>query len=222
MRLKSLLICLFFIISIKGISQHKVGLKFGASLSNSYQNEVFDDTNNLTSVLAGLNYNYFLNEKYHLDADLLYLTRGFNFEIFLRDAEGNQIGVEEAQFNYRYVSIPIKVGRHFGSTLSGYVNVGIVPSILIKATHETPAFLGRPEENLDVTDQVRSLDIGGIVELGGNYNLSDKLTLGLIASYLMSFTSLSTDEYFASDDIKLRSILISAGISYSISNKNND
>ena len=162
-----------------------------------------------------MTYEYQLKKHFTIGVDLLYSQKGFTNDIIFTDENGNPIGEKgRSDFNYDYLSFPLKGGFIIGNRISGFVNLGIVPSFLIDAKTIVPTFDGN--ETFDVTDIVTKFDFGGLIEIGGNCKFNHRLFLFTSFTYQHSFTTLTNSDYFADDKIKLYGMTLSIGLKYAL------
>lgn len=191
---------------------HHIGLKGGCNLTNEYLNNDIRDKRNRTGFNCGLTYEYQINNRFNFGLDLLYFQKGFEINQNLTKKEYNS-------FNYDYLSIPVKGGFFIGDKVSGFVNIGIVPSILINAKVTGPSlFYHEEKKSLDFTDKVTKFDFGGLIEIGGNCKLGDKLLIFLSLSYQHSLTTVTNTYYVSNFKVKHYGITLSGGLKYILKN----
>ncbi len=70
------------------------------------------------------------------------------------------------------------------------------------------------------TENVSKFDIGGLVELGGKYKLSNRCFLFSSVELESSFISVTNEEYFREESIKHYGININIGLKYVLHKKN--
>jgi hypothetical protein len=215
--MKKIFIALFLISSIPLFGQnHVIGLKGGINLTNVNSSIFKDNNDNRTGFNCGLTYEYRLKNNIYIGIDLLYFQKGFTDDMIFTDDTGNPTG-EKATFiyNYDYLSVPIKGGFLIGDKISGFVNLGVVPSILINAKTVEPAIEGITNENtIDLTDQVTKFDFGGLIEIGGSYQFKERFEIFSSFAYLQSFTTITNSDYFSGHKIKHYGMTMSIGLKY--------
>ena len=213
--MKNLTLIMLLIFPLPVVGQnHFLGLKGGVNWTNATSTFLVDN-NNRTGFSGGLTYEYRLKKHFIIGADLLYLQNGFTNDITFTDKNGNPIGEKgRSDFNYDYISFPLKGGFIMGNRIEGFVNLGIVPSILIDAKTVVPTFDGH--ETFNVTDRVTKFDFGGLIEIGGNFKFNDRLFLLTSLTYQHSFTTLTNPDYFADDKITLYGMTLSIGLKYAL------
>ncbi|MEN8929343.1 MAG: porin family protein [Flavobacteriales bacterium] len=197
-----------------------IGLKSGTSFTNINYENYPDDNNTRNGFLAGLTYGFQFENKFQLELELCYLQKGFRSEIIFTNETGIPTGEQYIyDFNYDYLSIPIKGGYRIGNKFSGFINLGLVPSFLLNATYEIPAIRNLPEEKGNNTDVVNKFDLGGLIELGTSYKLGDQFLIFTTVGYQQSVTSITNDSYYKDSKIKHFGVSIAAGIMFSLPQK---
>ena len=209
---------LLILCTISGFGQnHLIGMKGGHSWTNVISDHYFGDSDYRNGFTGGFTYEYKFNKKFHIGADLLYAQRGFSNDIVFTDDTGNPIGDKSTiDYNYDYLSLPIKGGFSIGNNFTGFLNLGVVPSLLIKAETITPTFENIDGEISDITDRVTAFDFGAMVEIGSSYKLKEQLLLFTSFAYQQSFTSLANEYYFANDKVKHHGMTLSIGLKYAL------
>lgn len=215
--MKKLLALLIILFTVPVIGQnHLLGLKGGISATNVFSNSIFSNTDFKNGFIAGLTYEYRLKKTFHLEADLLYANKGFEMDIIFTDETGSPTGdFLTSKFHYNYISIPLKFGASFGKKLSGFANIGLVPSFLTKAIYKTPALLDYEEINQDNTEFVNSFDLGAIIEFGGTYTIQEKYFLFASLAYQQSFTGIIKDNPNSSN-MNHYGMIFSVGVKYAL------
>jgi hypothetical protein len=215
--MKKIITVLTIMISIPAFSQnHFIGLKGGVNMTNVNTNDFINDAR--IGFNAGLTYEYVVNNRFNVGVDFLYFQKGFTNEINLTDVSGNSTGkVLVAEFNYDYLSIPIKVGATTSGKFSGFVNLGVIPSFLINAKEKIPSIEADPAvTTYDVTDKVTKFDVGGMVEIGANYKIRPDFLLSASLGYQHSVTSFTNDNYFSGSEARHYGMVLSIGVKYAL------
>jgi hypothetical protein len=217
--MRNILFLLFVSISISAFGQkHFVGVQAGLNLTNITAKDGFDDTEMRTGFIGGINYELKLSDKYQLGIDALYSQQGFNEKIIFIDDFGNETGSNSNfKSHYNYFSIPVKIGYEIGEKIKIIPRIGIVPSFLLKAEVIMPKF----DSNLNVSGHetvelvdVSKFDLGGLIEVGFEKQLSDNVFLCPTLNYKHSLTTFSNSNYFDGDDMRHYSFSISVGLKY--------
>lgn len=163
----------------------------------------------------GLSYESRLKDHFIVGAELIYQQRGFEDKIYYPEPVfsypfENPQTPKDLKFYYDYLAVPLKCGYIIGNKISAFANIGLVPSILLKATAKLPDEL----EIIDVTDLSPKFDLAGLFEIGGNVKISEKFFLTASFAYQHSFTTLS----FANSNLLHHGLIFSGGIKYSFRN----
>lgn len=216
--MKKLATVLIILFTIPVFGQnHLIGMKGGISWTNVISDNYFSDNDYRNGFAGGLTYEYEFNKKYHIGADLLYAQKGFANDILFVDENGNPLGEKStSDFNYNYLSLPIKGGFSIGNNLVGFLNIGVVPSLLIKAETITPTFENIDGETFDVTDKVTEFDFGAMAEIGASYKLKEQFLLFTSFAYQHSFTSIANENYFADGKVNHHGMTWSIGLKYAL------
>jgi|AntRauTorcE11898_2_1112593.scaffolds.fasta_scaffold06875_2 hypothetical protein len=197
---------------------HIVGLKGGMNLTNVNSSNFISNTDNQTGFSGGVTYEYRLSSKFNFGMDLLYVQKGFTSDIIFIDQTGIPTGEKATLvFNYNYLSLPVKAGFTVGDQISGFVNLGLVPSILTDARITDPAIEGiRDKATYDVTDQVTGFDFGGLAEVGGSYRFNKRFLLLTSFGYQQSFTSITNEHYYKNGKARHYGMALSIGLKYAL------
>ncbi|MCI5058427.1 MAG: PorT family protein [Flavobacteriales bacterium] len=215
--MKSIIVA-FTILSLPCIAQnHFIGLKGGMNYTNVYSTNLAENQNR-TGLNIGFTYDFKLNERFNVAADFLYTQKGFTNDIIFTDDFGNPTGQKRtSQFNYDYLTLPLKGKFFFGNKFLGFLGVGIVPAYLINAKTIDPAIDGVTSEMIhDVTDIVTKFDLAAWAEIGADYEVSQGFIISTSIGYQPSLTNITNDQYFANTKIIHRGMLLSLGLKYAL------
>jgi hypothetical protein len=127
------------------------------------------DLSSITSINFGVHADYFFNNRWSLRSGLLFQTMG------AEDFSG--------ELKLNYISIPVNVNWHFGSTRKWYLNFGPSASFLTKAE-----FSGT-----DVKDGIESFQLGISYGLGYKLEISEKFSLLIEGQNLFGFSNIYKD-----------------------------
>lgn len=211
--MKRLLLLAFLTISISVVGQnHFLGVKGGINWSDAVDKVA--DNYFKKGFSGGITYEYRLKKYFLFEADLVYSQSGFENDIMIVDENGQPVyGTGRLVFQFDYVSLPVKAGFIIGNKISGFIFLGIVPSINVSAN------VIPPDESItfDVSDRITKFDLAGIIELGANFTLVNRLLLFTTLSYQRSITSFSNSEFFGDGvDARLYNITLSVGLKYAL------
>lgn len=217
--MKGSITLLITLTSITLFSQNNlVGIKGGLNLTNIKTTEYLSATEESTGFSGGITYERTFKEKLSFGVDLLYFQKGYDWTLTFtnefRDANGNTGKKSVAEFDYDYLSLPIKGGVVLGNKVSAFANIGLVPSILLSVNVYTT-------EGTTVTGEENSskFDLGGLVELGASINLNAKSIVFFSFGYQQSFTSISNKNYFPNADVKFYGAIAALGYKYQLVRK---
>lgn len=217
MKKSIILICLLAAFSTQA-QNHYLGIKAGGLISNiSYSEDLLVDFQDGSGFIGGLTYEYHVMKFLNVGADILYEQKGNNLKMLFTDETGKPL--EEGVFheNYDYISIPIKAGFTLGNKLSVFVNLGVVPSILVSAKIKMENVLVAGSDNHNIENRVKDFDLGGLIELGGSYKFAGRFICFLNLSYEHSFTNFNTDDYWGDTKLKHYAWGAAAGVRFALS-----
>lgn len=216
--MKTIIILLLLAFSIPIFGQnHFIGLRSGIILSDIKSN-IFKKTDERLAFIGGLTYEYKINKNFNFGIDLLYAERGFTVDMIFTDDMGNPTGEKSTiEFNYDYLSLPVKGGFSFGEKLIGFGNIGLVPSFLIDSRTFEPAIVGlMPERTTNNTNKVSKFNLDGNIEIGAGYKFGNNFYAFTSFNYQYGFTSLTNDVYFKGNNIFHRGMSFSVGLRYAL------
>lgn len=213
--MKLFLLPTLLLISFSTFAQnHFVGINGG--VSGNDVNSAFTHSEPLLGFNVGFSYEYRVKNHLSFGADLMYNKKRFKHHL-LSIPEGGVPITETGrlEFNFNYLSMPIKVGYYVGNNLSGFVNLGLIPSMALNATYYVP-IMNDEETGREYTGLTSKYDLAGLIELGGNISLTERLFLIASVSYQHSFTSFAKPDYDKDIDVKHHGIILSGGVKYAL------
>jgi len=217
--MKTILIIILALTTLKGAAQnHLIGVKSGANRTNVIS-DFSDQTDHRLGVSGGITYEYFLNKRFSIGADLIYNQRGFTSDLVIPTGEKSTL-----KYNYNYLSVPVKAGYNNGTNkIFDFVKVGLIPSLLVDAKTINPTFdtNGRITgmQTFDVTNIVSKYDLAGLVEIGGDYKIVDRLWIITSFMYQHSLTTITNSQYFANSKIRHNEISLNIGLQWELKNE---
>ena len=203
--MKSILLPILILVTSSTFAQnHFIGIKGGISWSNAsktgYANDwYYNFMEKRRGFTFGLSYENRLKQHFIVSADIMYQQRGYQIQ-------------KDFKLYYDYLAIPIKGGYIIGNKISGFANIGLVPSFLLKAKAKIPDEV----EIIDVTDLHPKFDLAALVEIGGNVKISERLFVTASFSYQHSFTTHSNSDNFGDIDARHHALILSVGIKYAL------
>ena len=222
--MKPILLIILTCVSLSALAQkHYVGLKGGLSSTNILSSNFFTESDAKLGLNAGLTYDFIFKDHLTFGAELMYNQRGFKDYLIIFDELGLPTGESfTTQFSYDYVSVPLKIGVHSGNRLSGFANIGIIPSYLVQAKTVVPAFdangklLGN--DISDVSDRVSNFDFAGLLEIGGAFQVNSSFQIFTALAHQRSLTTITNANYFANSTMKHRATWFSVGVRCGLGN----
>lgn len=216
-RAASLLLAIAALLLITQVSgqNHYIGVKAGYISSNiSSSEDVMEDTKARNGLVAGLNYEYNFLKFFSAGAEVLYEQRGWNQEIIYTNEIGLEIGEGTIEYNYDYVSIPLKAGVILGNRLSVYANLGVVNSFSLSSEVTIPYPDGSYSKE-DMTEHVNTYDIAGLIDLGGSLKFAGRFKIYLNLNYQHSFSAFNI-AYFSNTELRHYSFSATTGLKYAL------
>lgn len=208
--------------SLTSWGQNFIGVKGGLNLTYNSFNDLYKMKNSRSGLSGGLTYESFIKKNTSLGVDLLYNQRGFTEEIIFTDNQGNPTGQKATtEYNFNYLSLPVKVGIYTKDRTRLGLNLGLVPSYLIKSETILPTYeLDGQIYNakiINTTDRVSKFDFAGLVEFTFNFQLKDNYWFLGAISYQHSFTDFTNKDYFNDRNMNHYGLILSIGFRYRLS-----
>ena len=180
----ALLLALSLLISLDLFAQVSIGVKVGGALAGQANEGIglANSNDQKITYLAGLSVPISLSQKFDLQPELLYSSKGFRTLII------SSRSVSE-RYNLHYLSVPIMLRYHLLDKLT--VALGPEVSYLLGAATSlnTVSFSGTPSIQEQFLSSYKDLDIA--LNVGVGYSLSDKWSLNL--RYNMGLYDVSED-----------------------------
>lgn len=211
--MKKLLFIIVVIISINSFGQkHFVGFQSGVNFSY-LESDLNGDLKPLSSFSTGLLYEYQFKKGLLLGSGLLYERKGYKTDV-MYFPEGLPFMNADLTSTNDFIAIPVKAGYSFGKKWNGFAHLGILTSYLLKS--KSRYSYSNSEVEYDVTNNLSRFEVGGILEIGTGYMLTDRLNLFLNTSYVYAFNDISKDSHIEN---KLHRFNLSLGVKYSLKSK---
>ncbi len=217
--IKTILIIILALTTIEVSAQNRfIGITGGASRTDVTSN-IFKDADLNIGASGGITYERFLKKSLSIEVGLLYQQRGFRLNIDTPNSERASF-----KYHYNYISVPMKVGFTDLNTENnklGFVKVGLIPALLVKAKTTTPTFDDNANitgtQTIDVTYITSIFDVAGLIEAGGGSKITDRLWLTLSVMYQHSLTSITNAEYFGNNNkIRHNGVTLQAGLNWAL------
>lgn len=206
--------------------KHVIGIRGGVNYAN------FDTKTTHTidgkfypRAIGGITYDYFMGENMSLGADLLYNQRGRLTELTLTDEMGNQIGQVDLQHQFDYIIVPIRISYKTSGKIYAHASIASLPSYLNKVTEISASFtsnggIAYPGHKNVNTEQYNRFSFGGMLEVGGGYNITSNLSANLILGFQRGIgTKAKATEYADAVEIEHIGWMASLGVKYALGNK---
>ena len=194
--MKRLVLTLSILFSVSAFAQnHFIGVKGGLNMNNAAAPN-YDGTGSQVGYAGGLSYSYQFAKHHVLEVEVIYIQKNFLTQIAFLDAFGRITGDNiTIESSYDYVSLPIKRGIVFGKKVSGFANLGIVPSLLLAAESKIPAIEGADgERTLDLKENTTKFDFGALVEAGANFQVQPGLLFTMGVTFQHSFVNAARED----------------------------
>lgn len=199
----------FLLLGVSSIAfsqSHYIGCQAGMNFSRVSSDFAFqDDIKFRPGFTGGLNYSYAFGKELIAGAAILYSQQGFKNEMMFTDENGTQTGTATTDFYYDYMVLPVTFGFNWniGEKLVLIPKIGLQPGYLLNARVIIPELGSQHGENFTV-HSVAKFDLEALsgIELG--YKLKPDLIITLEAMGKMSLNTFSTDDYFASSNLRHR------------------
>lgn len=145
----------------------ELGVNFGLNISNVSDIDSYDATSSKISYNIGASGEYYFSNRWGLKAKLIYDRKGWA-DGFIYDWDID-LFAENVDFRLNYLTIPIMVNWHFGSTRKWYLNFGPYVGFLVNATESWG--------DSDLNDSFESVDFGLSYGIGYKFPLNDTTKL---------------------------------------------
>ncbi|MFC2110977.1 outer membrane beta-barrel protein [Bacteroidota bacterium] len=186
--MKGILIILLAFSSISVFGQnHYIGILAGINESHSLLSTSISESGSITCFSSGITYDYRIKKHINLGANILYFQNRFSTpsQIFPNKYGTNIWSNEYIDFKFNYISFQFKGGYIVGKNFFANLNLGIIPSILLKAQNTYSYF--DKKETVDVTTKFPRFDYSGLCEIGCGYSFKNNFVLFSSLTYLQSF-----------------------------------
>lgn len=209
-----ILLSLVFLSTSAFTQSHFVGLQGGLSSATNLGtlgNYVYRN-----GYEFALSYQYRQNKFVFFGADLAYSLKGFRNAILITDNNGNVTGQLNTDWQFEYISIPIKAGMNVGTKFGIFFSLAIAPAYLIHGSNKTdsnPYFLA---ENFDFTDKANRFDLYGQLEAGLFFRIARKVHFGPILQYQQSLATWTNKDFFEQESSYHASFLFAFTLKYQI------
>ena len=214
MRLSISILTILINFWVSSQTQH-VGVNGGIHWANIKSDNFIGSKGGKTGSVFGVSYQTEFSNKLILGSELLYIQKGFKGFMSFLDSSGNPENVN-SEFNYDYLSLPVKAGFSVGDKFAGYLILGISPCFLLKAQTITSAHYNSSGEIYEVRDLMKKMDFSALFEIGTTYSFTKKISAFTSISYQRSFISITSENYFFQSKIRHVGASLKFGLWYKI------
>lgn len=198
-----------------------LGFKGGLSWTDITSSNFLKDRDFRFGNTFGLTYDSRIKDHLTYGIELIYNQRGFSSKLNLNEIYGGQEAKnDKLEFNYNYISLPIKVGFDYGHRLFALAHLGLAPSVLIKAQESLPTIIVDtiviPSKLTNVTGRANRFDLAAILDLGAGYKLYNNSFVFASFSFLRSLTSITNKYYYEGRNIKHYGFMFNVGLKFEL------
>lgn len=213
--MRSILLTVFVLFSHLVFAQKDLlGLRGGIDWTNVSTDTPLTGKHNSVNTISGITYQHQFQNGFYFGLEALYSERGFESDVFPENADPC-IGClriafpVEREFNFNYLSFPVKAGFTIGNQLSFFADLALVPSVLERANAQTTGL----DESISDADQ---FDLATRIETGVAFELFQGWSGFGSVGFLHSLTPSTVESYFAGNRMYHRNINLSFGVRYAL------
>lgn len=191
LKLNTLALVLSCTAAFSATAQQSIGVQAGVGITRVRSGFWLNEGAPVVRMNLGLTYQRFISEHLTLGADLLYQQRGWRDRVTVVDVNNQPTGTALVPFRYEYAALPVKIGYRSVNEKAGFgfVRVGVVPALFLKATSKNPTADGY--KRVELYDFNKNFDIAGLVEAGGGWRLNERMRLEAGGAFQYSFITFS-------------------------------
>jgi hypothetical protein len=196
-----------------------IGPSIGINLSGIRERDFLADHKRRLGPRMGIQLEKKWDKGQSLALEFLMQKKGYRHNITFTDEEGKPTGESATlDFEANYISLPIKGGINLFENLGAYINIGVVPSLLLSSQLETPEIVVDgltvlPAEVVEMNDKLNKFDLAVLAELG--YNIRYQVFLfNFNLAYDRSLTRFNNYEYFPEAKAWHTTLSASVGLKY--------
>lgn len=217
MYLKPLLIGLLLLLvgtAYGQTSKFEVGIEAGPSIMTLRGNAYIDSLNKATTrPSGGLSLQYNFSKNLSLRTNIAFERKGSEATGQELDANGDSIGVENAQVNYDYLTMPVLARATFGKKVKYFANAGPYFGYLLKQNMVIKSD-NHPTRTEGDTSLSKRYDIGVSTGLGISVPFLSNISLSFEVRNNLGLINTSAVEVYDDGTIKTNSTNFLIGISY--------
>jgi opacity protein-like surface antigen len=195
-------------------SKIAVGVELSPTTCSLRGNAFVDNHDSRLGFSTGLSIDYFLTSQFSIKSGLAFERKGSKIDMYMLDGSGNEMGTQEAKFNYDYLTLPILASYSTKGKTKFYIDAGPYLSFLLgqKTTYEAVGSI--PERTEDGSESTKKIDLGLSVGAGLYIPLGDNLILDLGLRDNLGLINVSSVSIFDDGSIKTNSLGLKIGLKY--------
>ena len=174
------------------------GVKGGLNMANLYGDDV-EDSKMKMAFGGGVWMNYGFNEALSLQPELMFMMKGAEEDV----DDGGKI-----KLTYLDINLLLKYAIPMEGNFVPFFNVGPQFAMLMSANYEDS------EEDVDIKDYMKSMDIGAVFGIGFDYMLEAGGCITVDARYVLGLTSVDDPEEGDASDTKNSGIQFMVGYGF--------
>lgn len=197
-----------------------IGIKGGSTTSGLLYSKFTPKPEHRYGFLSGISLLKSISSHVDLGIELIYEPKGYIDHITFTDQNDQEISTEQYIYKFNYMVLPCYISIHTVSKIQLFLNFGLYPAYLVKSMTDVPIMdpnsgtIKRRESKFD-SPYLRHFDIGGLIEGGAEFKITDKLLIDLNLRYNNGFLSV-LDKQILDQYVLLNSLNFSLGLNYKI------
>ncbi len=188
-----------------------LGLEFTPTITSLAVKPLSGNYDPRISFSTGLNIERFLNSQISLKAGLNYERKGSRGDFLFIDEFGNLVGTREMKINSDYLTLPVMISSYTKGKTRFYMNAGPFLGFLIRNKALYSAIGDHPEQTIDITENMKRIDLGFSIGFGLYIPIGDVLLLDLGIRDNMGLLNTSKE-----GSVKTNSYGFQLGVKYSM------
>ena len=196
---------------------------FGASIGSNFTNITGDgfiaDAKNRLGLAGGIYYEFEPSSRIFLQAGVWYEQKGFKDEFPTTDEYGMEIGTQDVNYNFDYLSFPIRVGRKHGDGTRFNYFVGLSPSVILSAKSILNGFTYNnvvvEDVEFELAEPFSYFNLSGFIGAAVEFKLTSNTILETSAIFHHSINKLGNKTLFNHSNLRHIGLQIGVGVKYS-------
>lgn len=189
----------------------------GINRSNTLAIGFEGQTTYKTGLLSGLDYFYNLGNNLYLGAGVFYSKMG-TYEEQSGVKPWGDVYKYTVNQNFDYLEMPLKVGKIYGDNITLFPRIGLFGSYLLstKTTQLSSDTLYVFKNDIE---DMRSFNIGGIIEVNGGYKLTNYIEIIASVAYKCSINGMFIKDNRYNYNPHHHGLVITSGLRFKIGDK---